>query len=203
MIFDWKNNKKEALKNGIVMEQILGVTRIIMKTSDGAVSHHTFRNFSKLEFEDDSRIEQCMFEDCGEISACDGIFQACEFHHVDSIFGHYTDFINCHFQNCSSIGPLLTIDSTGGVDECVFENITAQGEDGYIIFSVYNKKSDVKEIKNCKFIHWHTENPDNDISYCEYHSPFIFGKPKYINNIHYESCDIDEGDIIEIGSFSV
>ena len=37
MVFDWKNNKQEAAKNGICEEQIFSVARIVMKATDGVV----------------------------------------------------------------------------------------------------------------------------------------------------------------------
>lgn len=198
MIIDYKN-KEQAIACGVKDVDCNGEIFFVGKKAYTGI---TFRNFPNLHLEEATFIN-CTFEDCGEIAVYEKEMVECVFRNVSSILGHYTDFENCRFENCCSEGPLLTIDSDGSVENCIFENVTASGEDGYIVFSVYGKKSDVREIKNSKFIDWTVGNSDNDIAFCEYYVPFLSRKTKYIDNIDYKTCNIDEGEIIEIGSFSV
>ena len=150
----------------------------------------TFRNFPTITT-DGTSFMNCMFENTQAIEFSQGDVINCTFRNVSEISGHYTDFKNCKFRHCCSQGPLLTIDSDGSVEGCLFETITALGEDGYVIYSVYGKKKDVKEIKNCRFTDCEVENEDKSMTYCAYFGRFPSYKIKEVDNVDFSNCNFE------------
>ena len=161
----------------------------------------TFRNFPNLYLESlkNAVFKKCTFENCDEVAVYGCKMIGCHFKNVSGVNGHYTDFINCEFLQCCSQGPFLSIEGRGEVRDCCFDNITALGKngDGYLIYSVYDKKSDVKLIKNCHFTGCSAENDEYLWSYCAY---FAASKKRYELK---RTDNWDEGEPIEIGSFDL
>ena len=196
MIIDYHN--KERLKElGIRVNEEHG--RVFVG-GDHDFEGKIFRNFPTITT-DGINFTNCVFEDTQSVEFSQGMITNCMFRNVSEISGHYTDFKNCKFIHCCSQGPLLTIDSAGSVDGCLFETITALGEDGYVIYSVYGNKKDTKEIKNCHFIDCEVENEDKTITYCAYFGRFPSYKMKEVDNLDSWSCDFGEGVTMMIGSF--
>jgi hypothetical protein len=151
----------------------------------------TFCNFPTITT-DGTDFRNCTFEDTQSIEFSRGSVESCTFRNVSDISGNYSDFMQCVFTQCCSQGPLLTIEGGGCVDGCTFETITALGEDGYVIFSVYHKKKDVQEIKNCRFTDCATESADGALTNCCYFKPLSSYKTVDIDNVDYDSCSFDE-----------
>ena len=196
MIIDYKN--QEQMKEfGFRINKEYG--RVFVSV-DGDYDSVTFRNFPTITT-DDTDFINCTFENTQAIEFSQAHVKKCTFRNVSEISGHYTDFRGCSFVQCCSQGPLLTIDNVGSVKGCAFETITALGEDGYVIYSVYGKKKDVQEIKNCKFIDCEVESEDKRLTYCSYFTRLSSYKTKEIDNVDFWSCDFGEGVPILIGSF--
>ena len=151
----------------------------------------TFRNFPTITT-DGTDFKNCTFENTQAVEFSEAEVQGCTFHNVSAIEGHFTDFSGCTFVQCCSQGPFLTIDNVGSVDGCTFETITALGDDGYVIYSVYGKKKDVSEIKNCKFIDCEVESEDGELTSCCYFKPLSSYNTVCIDNVDYESCVFNE-----------
>jgi uncharacterized protein YjbI with pentapeptide repeats len=150
----------------------------------------TFRNFPTIIAED-ADFTNCTFENIQAIEFSQAEVKNCTFRNVSEISGHYADFRGCAFIRCCSQGPLLTIDSAGSVEGCTFETITVRGEDGYVIYSVYGKKSDVEDITNCRFVDCEAESEDGELTYCCYFKPLSSSKTVDIDNVDYETCVFD------------
>ena len=160
----------------------------------------TFRNFPTITT-DGTNFMNCTFENTQSVEFSQGDVIHCTFKNVSRISGHYTNFSDSSFVQCCSNGPLLTIDCAGKVEGCSFETITTLGDDGYVIFSVYVDKKEVKQIKNCKFIDCRVESADKSIAYCSYYYGIMSRRKKEIDNIDQWSCDFGEGVPILIGDF--
>ena len=164
-------------------------------TSRGEINYHsekevegiTFLNFPNIHLEG-ALFKNCRFENCQEVEAYQCKINDCVFHNVSEITGHYTDFYGCTFEHCCSQGPLLTIDSDGSIEHCVFNTISALTEDGYVIFSAYDKKSDIKDIVDCYFADCEVENDEGELAYCVYFKPFSSRKSVEIDNFDRDSC---------------
>ena len=196
MVIDYKN--KEQMKElNFKMHTEHG--RVLVSVDDD-YEGVTFRNFPTITAED-VNFKNCTFEDTQAIEFSQGEVKKCTFRNISEIRGHYADFKKCTFVECCSQGPLLTIDSSGSVTGCSFETITALGEDGYVIYSVYGKKDDVQDIKNCRFIDCTVESEDKSLTYCAYFKRFSSFKTKEIDNVDFWSCDFGEGVPVLIGSF--
>ena len=162
----------------------------------------TFCNFPTITTVD-TDFTNCIFENTQAIEFSQADVKDCTFRNVSEISGHFTDFSGCTFVQCCSQGPLLTIDNVGSVEGCTFETITALGDDGYVIYSVYGKKKDVRKIKNCKFLDCDVENDNQRLTYCAYFTRLSSYKTKGIYNVDFWNCDFGEGVPILIGSFEV
>ena len=196
MIIDYQN--QEQMKElGFRINKEHG--RVFVSV-DGDYDCVTFRNFPTITT-DDTDFINCTFENTQAIEFSQADVKNCTFRNVSEVSGHFTDFSGCIFVECCSQGPLLTIDNVGSVEGCTFETITALGDDGYVIYSVYGKKKDVREIKNCKFLDCEVENEDGELTYCCYYKPFSSYKTVDIDNVDFWSCDFGEGVPILIGSF--
>ena len=192
MILDYKNDKEFALANGVSSEDVNGEIHYnIGPISEGI----TFKNFYHLCV-GEAAFNNCTFEDCHEITASNCEMNGCTFKNVDSVTGHYSDFSGCTFKQCCSTGPLLTIDSSGQVENCDFDTITALGEDGYVILSVFGKKSDVTEIVNCRFTDCQVESEDGECCRCDYFVPFSSLRTIQTDNLDYESCCFNNCTIV-------
>lgn len=185
MIIDYKNDKESALLNGVMPENSIGETHFVLERK---VKDITFRNFNKLCIEN-TCFENCIFENCQCVSTESCHIEKCVFKNVDNIEGVRTDFSNCIFTGCCSDGPFLVIDSHGCVEDCTFETITTLGDDGYIIYSVYGKKSEVEIISGCKFIDCQVESEDGKYCYCAYFKPFSSYNTVRADNVDYETCE--------------
>ncbi len=97
----------------------------------------TFRNFPTITT-DGTEFRNCIFEDTQAIEFTRGSVKNCTFRNVSEISGHYTDFKNCTFTQCCSQGPFLTVEGGGSVEGCTFDAITALGDSGHIICSIYD-----------------------------------------------------------------
>ena len=196
MIIDYNNQEQmKELKFRINKEY----GRVFISV-DGDFEDVTFINFPTITT-DGTDFKNCTFENTQSIEFSTAEVENCTFRNVSQISGHYTDFIGCKFEQCCSQGPLLTIDNVGSVEGCSFETITALGDDGYVIYSVYGKKKDIREIKNCKFIDCEVETEGGELTYCCYFKPFASSNTVDVNNIDYSSCDFGEGIPVWIGSF--
>ena len=160
----------------------------------------TFRNFPTITT-DGTNFMNCTFENTQSVEFSQGDVIHCTFNNVSQISGHYTNFSDSSFVQCCSNGPLLTIDCAGKIEGCSFETITALGEDGYVIYSVYAKKKDVQLIKNCKFLDCRVENEDRLMAYCSYYTRSLLRREKEVDNLDQWSCDLGECVPILIGDF--
>ena len=196
MIIDY-NNQEQMKELGFRINKEYG--RVFVSVN-GDYDGVTFRNFPTITT-DDTDFINCTFENTQAIEFSQANVKSCTFCNVSEISGHFTDFSGCTFVRCCSQGPLLTIDNVGSVVGCTFETITALGADGYVIYSVYGKKKDVREIKKCKFLDCEVENEDGELTDCCYYKPFSSYKTVDIDNVDFWSCDFGEGVPILIGNF--
>lgn len=185
MVLDYKNNKDFTLKNGVSPENKIGETHFTVQKK---VTGLTFTNFNNLCL-DDAVFENCSFENCERVSTESCRMIDCTFKNIKNIEGIRTDFTDCRFYDSSSQGAFLVIDSHGCVKGCIFKNISAKEDDGYIIYSVYGKKSDVEIIKNCQFINCKTESEDKKLCYCAYFKPFSSYNTVKVNNLDSDTCE--------------
>lgn len=202
MIFDLKNNKQEAMKNGICEEQIFSVTRFVMKATDGIVAHHTFRNFEKLEFEEGTRIEDCVFEDCGDISFDECKINACCFSRINAIFSVRSNFTNSQFKELVCDNDMIISLEDSEISHCSFYDVELR-EDSYICDGV-----GTSWIEHSSFSRIRTSREDKEIIICEETVGKIFKKKKQFCIVDEDSCtgldciaDLDGN--IEIGSFNL
>jgi hypothetical protein len=183
MIIDF--NDKEQLKKYNVTGA--NTTSVFFSDLDDDFEEVTFKNFPSVYFTDVS-FKKCKFEDCGWIEFSEGYVYDSEFKNISTVQGHYTDFHGCKFVDCSSEDAFFYIDSDGEIEGCTFENITASGEDGYIISCIYNSQSAVREISNCRFINCKVENEYDELVECRYMKHGFGNKTVYEDNIDYDTC---------------
>ena len=169
--------------------------------SEKVVENQTFKNFPNIHLEG-ATFKNCRFENCQEVETYQCKIENCTFLNISDTTGHYTDFIDCTFTQCCSQGPTLTIDGEGKVYGCIFDNIIALGNDGYIIYSSYNSKEDVQMIKNCKFINCKAESANGLYTYCTFYALCSRWKTQEIENVDISSCDFNGGGSIIIGEFN-
>lgn len=187
MIIDY-NDKEQMAKWSFRINREHGRVYISIL---GEFEGTTFKNFPTIVTENTS-FRNCTFEDTQAIEFSQGVVTRCKFQNVSEISGHFANFYDCTFAQCCSQGPFLTIDSFGSVEGCRFETITALGEDGYVIYSVYGGKKAVREIKNCRFVDCEIENEEKELAYCSYLKPFSSYKTKEVDNLDRESCDLGD-----------
>lgn len=202
MIFDWKNNKQEALKNGICEEQIFSVTRIVMKATDGVVAHHTFRNFEKLEFEEGTRIEDCVFEDCGDITFDECKVDDCSFSRIETIFSARSNFTNSQFKELVCDNDMIISLEDSEISHCSFDDVELR-EDSYLCDGV-----GTSWIEHSSFSNIRTSREDKEIIICEETVGKIFKKKKQFCIVDEDSCTglnciAGLDGAIEIGSFDL
>lgn len=148
----------------------------------------TFCDFDYL-YAENTRFENCIFEDCRQMTADSCTLVNCTFHNVSGITGDHSDFLQCTFEQCCSYGPLLVIDGQGLVEGCTFDTITALGDDGHIIEAVYKRKADVELIHECRFWDCQAEAEDGQLCACCYFRPFFTYTTVSIDNVDYDSCE--------------
>lgn len=185
MIIDYQNEKEFALENGVKPENNIGETWFEGEEECKGI---TFKKFFHLCV-DDIVFEDCVFENCHQITFDGCQMTGCTFKNVDEIEGVRTDFNECNFNKCCSDGPFLTIDSHGCVEDCVFDTITALNEQGYIIYSVYGKRKEVEIISGCKFVDCQVESEDGKYCSCKYFKPFSYYKTISADNVDYDTCE--------------
>ena len=145
-----------------------------------------FRNFPAITSQDTAFVN-CTFENCQIVKISKGIVENCVFQNVSNIQSHQTEFKECSFIQCCSQGPLLIINA-GKMNGCTFNTITSFTDDGYIVYSIYEKKSKVKSIKNCRFVDCQVENKANCLTHCVYFKPLSSRKTISVDNVDYDTC---------------
>ena len=180
MILDWKNNKEEALANGISEKEKIGVYYVLMEGS--LVENYTFRNFENLEFEEDAFIKNCVFENCGSLTFDCCTLENCNFSHIDTIYAVDTSLNNSQFKEleCSNDAVLCLEDSV--ISHCVFDNITLTN-DAYLCDGVGGCL-----IEECSFSDIKTSRQDREIANCTEQTGFIFKREKQISIIDEDTC---------------
>lgn len=161
-----------------------------------------FKNFPNLHIKNNA-VKDCIFENCQSVAFYESNISDTTFKNVSSIAGKQTNFKNCDFTGCCSQGSLLTINKSGSIEKCNFDNNVALSEDGYMIHMVFDSEEDITKIKDCGFAYNTVENPDGEMVHSEYLKVVTTTKSTVINNIDYETCDFREGEAIEIGSFDL
>lgn len=149
----------------------------------------TFSSFPNLHI-NDSVVTDCVFEHCGAVLLNSCSVEGCTFDDVTETNGNETTFEKCDFKNCHAESSVLIIEGYGEVEQCNFTNNSAKGDDGYIIYSVFSKKSDVRNITDCCFEKCTVENEEDELSYCAYFLPLSSTKTNSINNFDYDTCVI-------------
>jgi hypothetical protein len=183
MIIDYTNKEQMASLN---IEESDSYGRVYIQIDDN-FDGVTFKNFPTIAIRD-SEFKNCIFENCKSLEFSECTVYDSTFKNIAAIEGHYTDFHGCTFSDCCSDGPFLVIDSEGEIEGCTFENITASGEDGYIISCIYNSQSAVREISNCRFINCKVENEYDELVECRYMKHGFGNKTVYEDNIDYDTC---------------
>lgn len=182
MVFDWKNNKEEALANGIKRVETFGQTQVVMTSVNGAVEGHTFRNFPELEFEDGAIITGCTFEDCGTISAYECNFHRCTFRRVEFVFSVRSKIINSKFCELICDNDMLISLEDSELKHCTFDDIELRG-DSYLCDGVGDSW-----IKAGRFSNIRTSRADKEIANCEETVGKVFKKKKKFCIIEEDSC---------------
>lgn len=202
MIFDWKNNKDDALQNGISEKQIFSTTRITMCPKNKVVSNHTFRNFEQLEFEEGTLVKDCVFEDCGDITFDECRIDNCIFKNITTIFSVRSNFTNSEFRELICDNDMIISLEDSEISHCNFYEVELR-EDSYLCDGV-----GTSWIEYSKFSHIRTSREDKEIIICEETIGKIFKRKKQFCIIDEDTCtgleciaDLDGS--IEIGSFDL
>ncbi len=191
MIFDWKNNKEEAIRNGISEKQNLGSARIIMNADAGVVSGHTFLNFPTLEFEKGSLIKDCIFENCKNITFDDFRVDSCKFKNAGFIFCRESKFTNSTFSDLFCDDDTLICLDYSDISYCNFNNIRLT-DDSILIDGASNSL-----IEHCTFSDIKTERSDGEIILCEETEGLLFKRKVKYSIVDEDSCTgLDEIEII-------
>lgn len=183
MVFDWKENKDEALRNGICEEQIFSKTNIVMKAENGRVENHTFRNFPKLEFKPDTLVENCVFEDCGDITFDRCKVNGCVFQRIETIFGDNSTFSKSKFQEIFCDNDLIISLEDGEISHCVFEDIELRN-DAYLCVGYGNPW-----VEYCVFNRISTTRADRELFHCEDTVGKFFKMKKEYCIVDEETCE--------------
>ena len=182
MVFDWKNNREEALENGIYEKHIFSGPYIMMRADNGVVAGHTFINFEKLEFEEGTSVEDCVFENCGDITFDESKAENCIFTDVDTIFSTRSNFKNCKFKDIVGDRGCAISMEDGEITGCSFENIKLMDE-AYLIEG-YGEAW----VENCTFKDIQTTREDRKLFIMEEERGFIIKKKKQFCFVDDESC---------------
>ena len=180
MIFDWKNNKGEALKNGICENQAYGVCLTTMHAANKVVSNHTFRNFEQLGFEEGTLIEGCVFEDCDNITFEECRIDGCIFKNIDTIFADDSNFTNSQFRELVCDNDMIISLEDSEISHCSFDDVELR-DDSYLCDGVGDSW-----IEHSNFSHIRTSREDKEIIICEETVGKIFKKKQ-------KFCIVDEG----------
>lgn len=182
MIFDWKNNKEEALKNGICEERIFNVSRLVMHAGNEEVTNHTFRNFSKLEFEDGTKVLNCTFENCERVAFDECEVDACTFHCIETIDFVRTNVKNSSFCDITCENDMVISLEDSKMSHCAFKDIALKN-DSYL----FDGTKDAW-IEYCEFSQIQTSRVDREIANCEEIVGGIFKKKKRFCIIDESTC---------------
>ncbi len=182
MIFDWKNSKEEALANGIYEKEIFTTIYIMMKATNKVVAHHTFRNFEKLEFEEGTLIEDCVFEDCGTITFDECRIENCSFARIDTIFSTRSNFTNSNFRELVCENDMVISLEDSEISHCSFEDVELR-EDSYLCDGV-----GTSWIEHSSFSNIRTSREDKEIIICEETVGKNFKRKKQFCIIDEDTC---------------
>lgn len=201
MIFDWKNNKEEALQNGICEKQIFSDSCITMCANDNLISNHTFRNFEKLEFEEGTLIENCVFEDCGNITFDECRIDNCTFKKISTIFSVQSNFTNSEFRELVCNNDMIISLEDSEVSHCSFNEIELR-KNSYLCDGV-----GTSWIEYSNFSRIRTSREDREIIICEEMVGKIFKHKKQFCIIDEDTCVgleqiADLNGNVEIDSFN-
>ncbi len=182
MLFDWKNNKQDALENGIYEKKIYKSTDIIMKSTNKVVAHHMFRNFKKLKLEEGTLVEDCVFVDCGGVTFDECRIEGCTFARVDTIYATDSNFNNSNFKDLVCDNDLIISLANSEISHCVFENVELRNE-----AFLCDGDSD-SLIEHCSFCNIRTDREDREIINCEEIVGKIFKRKQRWNIVYEDTC---------------
>jgi hypothetical protein len=181
MVFDWINNREEALRNGIEERDLFAIEPT-MTTKDGVVKNHTFRNFDTLTFDENVKIEDCVFEDCRIITIDTCSVNRCEFVNSGVIFLRDAEVIESTFKDSISDADTLVSLEDSIIRGCTFQNIKLLN-DSYLCDGVGNSW-----IESTCFNNISTGRQDCEIINCEETVGKLFKRTKKFCIIDESSC---------------
>ena len=182
MVFDWKNNKEEALANGIYEKTDFSTVKVMMSATGKVVAHHTFRNFEKLAFEEGTLIVDCRFEDCGTIDLDACRIENCSFTRTDMIFVIQSNVTNSKFQELVCHDELVIGLEDSQISYCSFEDVELR-EDSYLCSAV-----GACGIDNSSFSNIRTSREDKEIVICEEMVGKLFKRKKRFCIVDEATC---------------
>ena len=147
-----------------------------------------FVNFPNITFEG-IPLKNCTFKDCQEVFVHGCTLDGCRYENVSLAYAQFSNLKNCVFDTCCSNGPLLTLEAEGEIEGCTFRHITALGEGGHIIRSIYQGKEKVRPLKNCRFEDCEAESGKSVL--CEYLVAVEMYKTETVDNIDHTSCHLN------------
>lgn len=185
MVFDWKNNRVEALENGITVNEDYP-DKATMKVGNDIIENHTFRNFKVLELGDytsNVQVINCTFENCEMVSLEGCMVSKCNFVNVGFVFCQETDIYGSSFKDivCDGGDMFISLED-GKMSHCTFDNIKLLNGP-YLCDGVGDTW-----ISHCSFSNISTTRQDGEIIYAGEIVGTIFKRKKTYNIVDDATC---------------
>ena len=182
MIYDWKSNKTEALENGMSAHDLGGYMLVTMKSTNGCVKGHTFRNFHHLNFEEGTELVNCVFEDCINLSFDECKIKNCVFCRVESVELMDCEAIESRFEELLSDNGEILILTDSTLSDCAFVDVELRDE------SYLCEGYGSAWVERCSFKNIRTDRPDRELFRCVETRGKIFKRTKEFSIIDEDSC---------------
>ena len=182
MIFDWNNNKEEALANGIQDPSRSWGNYNVMKATNKVVKNHVFRNFEKLKFEEETLVVDCVFENCKTIDFDECRIENCTFTRIDTIYATQSNFTNSKFKELVCDNSMVISLEDSDISHCSFEDVELK-DDSYLCDGV-----GTSWLEHCSFSNIRTSREDKEIIFCEETVGKIFKRKEKFCIIDKRTC---------------
>lgn len=194
MIYDWKNNKAEALRGGVCVQEIqsLGYKKLTMGEENGRVVGHTFRGFPGLEFGQGVEIADCVFENCADLCFEGCGIKGCTFRNVWALTMQDCDVENTRFEKLRGDEVEIISLEESTLSHCAFEDIELKN--GAYLGEGYGSAL----VDFCSFKNVRTDRADGKLFHCAKTRGKLFKRARELSIVDEDSCTgLDEVEIVD------
>ena len=182
-LIDWKNERDIALQQGVREESniLFKEPKLYLDIPRDPLMDYDIKNFPDLTIED-TRLLNCTFVDCGQITFENCKLNGCSFRRVEKLYLNDTGISETEFVDLKCEEDCVISMEDGIISHSLFKDIELN-KVAYLCDAV----GDVW-VEHCSFVNCRTDREDRELFHCEEIRGRIFKRKKEFDIVDNDTC---------------